>query len=175
LKELSNPSHADQVFYHNTISNSYGPLIKDLPLTLAESSYSETEPEVSTSADAPDPISPSSGDAKVIDYADVSASASGQPVHGADGKTTKDESPPVKLIQTKESSDFRHPAAAEDQRIIWLPNDQLGLVHEIEQDLESHDISHSTEGAEMNQKGYVEVTMAPPQDAQHVPKEGNQA
>lgn len=111
----------------------------------------------------------------------MSASPSSQPADRADGKSTKNDSPasfpllPAKLIQAEGSNDFRHPAAAEDQRIIWLPKDQLGLVHEIEQDLESHDILHSTEGAEMDEKGYVDVSMAEPEDVQHDPKEGSQA
>ena len=148
-----------------------------MPLTLVDSSYSEAEPDVSTSADAPNPRLPGSGDAKVIDYADMSGSPSGQSADGADGKPTKDDPPPsfpllpAKLIQVEGSNDFRHPAAAEDQRIIWLPKDRLGLVHEIEQDLESHDILHSTEGAEMDEKGQVDV--ATPEDVQHDPKEGS--
>ena len=112
----------------------------------------------------------------------MSASPSGQPADGSDGKATKDDSAPsfpllpAKLIQLDEASnDFRHPASAEDQRIIWLPKDQLGLVREIEQDLESHEILHSTEGAEMDEKGHVEVSMAAPEDVQHDPKEGGQA
>jgi hypothetical protein len=110
----------------------------------------------------------------------VSASASGQLADSAHGKPTKDETPlsspllPAKVIKTEGSSDFRHPATAEDQRIIWLPKDQLGLVNEIEQDLESHDILSSAEGAEMNEKGLVEVTLAAPEDVHHDPKEGSQ-
>ena len=86
--------------------SSYGPLIRDLPLSLADSSYSEVEPEVSTSADTPNSKSTGPADAKFIDYTDVSASASGQPADGADGKATKDESAaasplmPAKLIKS---------------------------------------------------------------------------
>jgi hypothetical protein len=62
-------------------------------------------------------------------------------------------------------TDFSHPAAVEEQRIIWLPKDPLGLVREIEQDLASQDILYSTGGAEMNGKGHVNVTLAPPEEA----------
>jgi hypothetical protein len=57
----------------------------------------------------------------------------------------------------------------EEQRIIWLPKDLLGLVHEIERDLCSKDILHSVEGAEMDSKGHVEVTMAPPENNRRAP------
>jgi hypothetical protein len=53
----------------------------------------------------------------------------------------------------------------EEQRIIWLPKDQLGLVHEMGRDLDSHDILHSTEDAEMDNKGHVDVTIAVLEDA----------
>jgi len=161
-------------YFQDTIRNSYGPLIKDLPLTLADSAYSGSEPEASTSADAPNPDTRSSEDVKDIDYADASASASHQLADVNPLKDRQDEapasaqSPLEKLMSKEEHTDFRHPATAEDQDIIWLPKDPLGLVHEIERDLESHDILHSSEGAEMDDKGKVDVTLVAPEDA---PKE----
>ena len=59
----------------------------------------------------------------------------------------------------------------EGQRVIWLPKDPLGLVKVIEQDLDSLDILQSTEGAEMDAKGYVDETLVS-EDAKDVPKEG---
>lgn len=142
-----------------------------MPLTLADSAYSGAEPEASTSAAAPNPDTRSSEDAKDIDYADVSASASPRPAdvnplkQGQDEPTASAQSPLAKLLKKEGHTDFRHPATAEEQRIIWLPKDPLGLVHEIERDLESHDILHSSEGAEMDDKGYVDVTLVAPEDA----------
>jgi hypothetical protein len=130
----------------------------------------------------PNPNAPSSEDAEVIDYASLSAFASGQPVDGGDGKPPKrvqDERPtstsslPGNLLKPERSADFTHPATAE-QRIIWLPKDGLGLVHEIERDLEAHDILHSSKNAEMDDKGRVEVTMTIPEDVQHS-SEGSKA
>ena len=123
----------------------------------------------------PNPNAPSSEDAEVIDYASLSAFASGQPADGGDGKPPKrvqDERPAstssllANLLKHEGSTDFTHPATAE-QRIIWLPKDRLGLVHEIERDLESHDILHSSEGAEMDDKGHVEVITTIPEDVRH--------
>lgn len=104
----------------------------------------------------------------------MSASVSHQPAdvnplkHGQDEPPTSAQSLLAKLVNKEERTDFRHPATAEEQRIIWLPKDPLGLVHEIERDLESHDISHSSECAEMDDKGHVDVTMVAPDEA---PKE----
>jgi hypothetical protein len=64
-------------------------------------------------------------------------------------------------LKEEGATDFRHPATVEEQRVIWLPNDPLGLVKEIKQDLDTHDILHSTECAEMNAKGSVDVILIP--------------
>ena len=75
-------------------------------------------------------------------------------------------SPSAKPVEDEGPTDFSHPAAVEGQRMIWLPKDSLGLVREIERDLESRGVLHSTEGAEMDNKGHVNVTTAPPEDVQ---------
>lgn len=104
----------------------------------------------------------------------MSASASPQLADVNPLKEREDEapasaqSPLAKLMNEEEHTDFRHPATAKEQRIIWLPKDPLGLVQEIERDLEKHDISHSSEGAEMDDKGHVDVILVAPED---VPKE----
>jgi hypothetical protein len=178
-------SHTIQAFVHDTIRNSYGPLTKALPLILADSSYNRIEPEISTTADAPKSIPRSPEDVEAIDYADVSALASHQPasergpplrdvVDGIPPKHVTDEPPApshsllAKLSHGEGRTDFRHPVTVEEQRVIWLPEDPLGLVKEIELDLDSHDILHSTEGAKIDARGYVDVV---PEDAQDAPKE----
>ena len=69
-------------------------------------------------------------------------------------------------------TDFSHPAAVEEQRVIWLPRDQLGLVDEIERDLDSRSVLHSTDGTEMDGKGHVDVRMAPPEETRRNSMEG---
>ena len=61
-------------------------------------------------------------------------------------------------------TEFSHPAVVEEQRVIWLPEDPLGLVHEMEQELTSHNILYSSDGAEMDSQGKVTVTFASPED-----------
>ncbi len=75
-------------------------------------------------------------------------------------------SPSVKPVENEGPTDFSQPGAVEEQRIIWLPKDRLGLVREIEQDLNSRGVLYSTEGAEMDSQGRVNVTMAPPEEVQ---------
>jgi len=75
-------------------------------------------------------------------------------------------SPSAKSVEDEGQTDFSHPAAVEEQRIIWLPKDRLGLIDEIMQDLAVWDVLHSTDGAEMDDEGHVNVTKAPPEDVQ---------
>ena len=176
-----------QAFSHNIIHNSYGPLIKALPLTLADRSYNRVEPDDTTTGDVANLIPPGSGVVRGTDYANVSTPASYQPVNerepllpddaiGSQLKRVTDKppaSPPsllAKLLQGDGPVDFRHPATVEEQRVIWLLKDPLGLVKEIEQDLDSRDILHSTDGAEIDEKGQVDVTLVL-DDAQDAPTE----
>ena len=57
-----------------------------------------------------------------------------------------------------------------EQRVIWLPKDPFGLVKEIRRDLDTHEILHSTECAEMDAKGRVDVNLIP-EDAYGATKE----
>ena len=58
--------------------------------------------------------------------------------------------------------DFDHPAAVETQRVIWVPNDELGLGRSEVEDMERRGIEGSLEKAEMNEKGEVKITGPPP-------------
>ncbi len=76
---LSTPAHVlGQAFFQNTILNSYGSLIKSLPLTLADRSY-----YAGVEQGGPDPVSSSSGNIKVTDFGNPSASSPDQPIEGA--------------------------------------------------------------------------------------------
>ncbi|WWC69648.1 uncharacterized protein I206_103591 [Kwoniella pini CBS 10737] len=59
---------------------------------------------------------------------------------------------------------FFHPATKEQQRIIWLPDDELGLCKaEIERN-EKEGVRSSSKGAWLNDKGKVQITGPPPDD-----------
>lgn len=142
--------------------------------------------EVPTTVGPPSPVL--TGDVKAVDFANTSASGSSQrpgegespdsgvadshslerapsPIFTNESRSSS-PSPSAKSVEDEGPTDFSHPAAVEEQRIIWLPKDRLGLIDEIMQDLAVWDILHSTDGAEMDDKGHVDVTMAPPEDVQ---------
>ena len=159
-----------QAIFHDIIRHSYGPLVKALPLTCANESYVLKAP---TMVDAPNPIRRSFEDVKGVDYVDVSATASRQPVReggpplrdGANGSPLKRVSPapsPSLLdepVYAEGKVDFRRPAAVRKQRKIWLPKDDFGLVEEIERDLDSYDILYSTACAMIDESGRVHVSL----------------
>ena len=75
----------------------------------------------------------------------------------------------VRPMKAECPPELNHPAAVEEQRIIWLPKDPLGLVHVLEQKLASHNILHSSDSAKMDGQGKVTVTFASPEDVQRAP------
>ena len=72
-------------------------------------------------------------------------------------------------MKTECPTEFSHPAAVEEQPIIWLPKDPLGLVHDLEQELASHNILYSSDGASMDSQGKVTVSFASPEDVRRTP------
>lgn len=64
--------------------------------------------------------------------------------------------------QNEGPEDFSHPAAVEPQRVVWLPRDPLGLGEAEERQLKSLGIEVSTENAEMDETGHVELRGPPP-------------
>jgi len=57
--------------------------------------------------------------------------------------------------------DFTHPALL-PARIVWIPQDTLGLGEEEASDIRSRGIDVTTRGAYMNEKGTVDVDTYPP-------------
>jgi hypothetical protein len=132
------------------------------------------------------PTRTSSSDVKVTDYVNTSNSdqqfseGASLPSNGIDySDLERPETPsftnkstlslPARPMKAEGPTEFRHPAAIEEQRIIWLPQDPLRLVQEIEQELASRHILSSTEGAKMNEQGSVNVTSASPEEVRRAP------
>lgn len=59
-------------------------------------------------------------------------------------------------------TDFDHPASVETQRIIWLPDDELGLGKAEVEDMRTRGLQASLEKAEMDEKGKIKITGPPP-------------
>ncbi|KAF8637889.1 hypothetical protein AX17_002512 [Amanita inopinata Kibby_2008] len=139
-------------FYHMIINNSYGPLEKALPLTLAEKMYNpdaalqgEPSGEQATSMHA-------SGKDKEKEFypfaTSAAAVASQEQIENAE----------------EEAYGFGHPAVSRPQRTIWLPRDVLGLAAEEERACREAGV-HASVGpdAVMDGKGKVNVSGVPPE------------
>jgi calcium permeable stress-gated cation channel len=69
---------------------------------------------------------------------------------------------PVEGKRNEGPTDFNHPASIEPQRIIWIPQDPLGLGDLETRDLNGKGVEASTENAFMDAKGHVDITGHPP-------------
>lgn len=188
-----------KAFFHNTINNSYGPLIEYLPLSLADRSFGHEERAAAMAAakaeadgSGPSKKDPIDEGIKATDFADAKKGATVEentyppqpsprnspraPGRTIDGQTddlsnggsrapSPAPDPTVQAIAEDEGpTDFRHPAATEAQRIVWLPRDTLGVIEEAEKGLKEYGIMYSTSGAEMDAKGHVQIAKAPPEE-----------
>ncbi|KAG9021395.1 hypothetical protein FS842_006618 [Serendipita sp. 407] len=169
-------------FFHMVLNNSYKPLLYSLPLTLAHKSYGM--PQTGEGDDTnEDESADFGGDASPTSPSGVKASKKREesvqeekilvpsPVpntshvqHNQGPGPTKDygASVPVEGKRNEGPTDFNHPASVEPQRIIWIPEDPLG-IGKIEADhLNSQGVEASTENATMSDNGKVDVQSHPP-------------
>jgi calcium permeable stress-gated cation channel len=136
------------------ISNSYGPLLYSLPLSLADKTYSVSEPEKPEQLekrgllDQVEPIS----EGGVSKRQETSGSPEVTPIDEEQDERFTLDGP----------TEFNHPASVESQRIIWIPQDALGIAQAEIKDLKKKNIFASTNNARMNEKGIVDVQGPPP-------------
>lgn len=171
-----------QVGFQLVINGSYGPLIDALPLSIADKTYKSEDSLEDTNGRK-------SGD-KRRDTVDSAIGASTS--HSGPSQPLGPESPAQtqSIIQRTRSSEssldsksdgyfddlhfsrhtdgtvdygFAHPALARPQRVVWIPDDTLGLGKEEAKANEASGVLATTAGASMNEGGNVEVH-APPVD-----------
>lgn len=148
------------------INDSYGPLISALPLSIADKTYkSESLSETDNSRRS---------DEKRRDTIDSAIGAPG-PSQSVVRTHTTDSLPDSKSnaffddLHFSQHPDgavdygFAHPALARPQRIVWFPEDTLGLAKEEVTANEASGVLATTAGASMDEVGHVEVH-APPVD-----------
>lgn len=77
--------------------------------------------------------------------------------------------PEIKPVDEDEGpKEFYHPASSDPQRVVWIPEDDLGLAEEERRVTSEMGIAISTEDARMDGKGHVDVSGAPPGGAVRV-------
>jgi hypothetical protein len=146
------------IFFQMMISDSYGPLIHSLPLSLTD--------RIGTTS-----LQDSKGSQDVADSEKVAIAADPE-AQNATGRgkgkatSTDDDEPSPDEMKPREQIDygFAHPAASRPQRTIWMANDTLGLAAEEVAAMKRRGIDVSTEDALMDAKGAVTIQGPPPDE-----------
>jgi len=155
------------ICFNLLIVDSYGPLKSALPLSLADKTYNPNQPDHNEEYDedlAPESAAKSASDSRNGQDA-ASAEYGGVmpvPVEPKPRDEEAEEDEELHDFNIDGPRDFDHPAAVETQRIIWVPNDGLGLGRAEVEDMERRGIEGSFERAEMNGEGKVRITGPPP-------------
>ncbi|KAF8556074.1 DUF221-domain-containing protein [Imleria badia] len=144
--------------FHIVINSSYDSLISALPLSIAERTYkSEGSPEV-------DNGNKSDGKRRdTIDSALDASTSEPRPSKDADQDAYLDDFRFAQHADGAVDYGFAHPALARPQRVVWIPDDTLGLGKEEVETNEASGILATTAGASMDEGGKIVVT-APPVD-----------
>jgi len=139
------------VFCHLVINNSFDPLINALPLTYARRGHSSQAEDESDE----------------IDYTHNGIEKNRKPSMASEGRkpVVEGDAGPSVAVEGKRNegpTDFTHPAAVEAQRIIWIPEDELGLAQSEVADMREHGVQGSTDNAILDTKGQTEIEGHPP-------------
>ncbi|OAX32894.1 DUF221-domain-containing protein, partial [Rhizopogon vinicolor AM-OR11-026] len=151
---------------HMIMNDSFGPLTKALPLIQAHRTFRNPEPslalegvnagsgskrkETADSGYAPSPIDEKSP---------VSSSSQSDIEHTSE--SDYDDAIFARLPDGTEDYGFAHPAISRPQRIVWIPDDSLGLGREEVQANKDAGVKATTQNARMDEGGKVDVTGSP--------------
>ncbi|KAJ7064856.1 hypothetical protein C8F01DRAFT_777426 [Mycena amicta] len=148
------------ILFQLLMSNSYGPLEHALPLSLAEKTFGGPTDRPGT------PHNGEEGHEMSEPKKAAAAAEVSSPVYDNEeyeGLTDRQKvGHRAARVKSEEEYGFAHPAASRPQRIVWFPRDRLGLGEEEERACEAAGVSVSMKDAEMNEKGKVDISGAPP-------------
>lgn len=166
---------------HIIINNSFNPLLYSLPLTFANRSYGTTTEEEDDLSIAEADAEGFGGDDKPekdnvtrrrrtgghdssenIVTEKTTPATDLQKGSSAQASNAYGASVPTEGKRNEGPTDFNHPATVEPQRIIWLPQDGLGLAELEVQSLAAVGVIASTENATLDEKGKTSIQGYPP-------------
>lgn len=146
------------------IVTSYGPLKSALPLSLADKTYNASDLNRTEEDLEHEPSGKSVSDPRTSH--DAAYAENGgldpTPVEGKPKDEEAEEDEELHDFTVDGPKDFDHPASVETQRIVWVPDDDLGLGKAEVGDMTTRGIEGSVEKAEMDEKGKVKITGPPP-------------
>ena len=142
-----------KVLFQLFIGNAYAPLKHALPLSLADKTFNgnagvERSDTAVTAPESHEMTETTAGTRKNEEY---------------EGLTDRQrEGNRAARMKSEEEYGFAHPAASRPQRIVWFPRDRLGLAEEEERGCREAGVDCSVKDAELNDKGKVDISGAPP-------------
>lgn len=167
--------------FHLVVIDSYGPLLKSVPLSLVDRAY-QLKLEESKSPRESNERAPLKGESQVSLQHSPSTSLKHKSLPATTPVSPPDkeyyEMSPVSpnepdTVSVTESArrrggevgptDFHHPALG-PARIVWIPLDTLGLGAAEEREIAAVGVDVSTANAFMSEKGTVDVSSTPPGD-----------
>jgi len=166
------------------INMSYGPLISALPLSIADKTYKSDEP---LESDSGSPINEKQKRRETFDSTQMPSPIIQMPSPSIPrpspsiGRDSIQEQPLVSRTRSNDSSPmspiddsyfsrhpdgtldygFAHPALTRPQRVVWIPEDTLGLGEEEVKANGEMGVLATTQGAKLDEKGRVEITRPP--------------
>ena len=145
------------------IVTSYGPLKSALPLSLADKTYNASDLNRTEDLEH-EPSGKSVSDPRTSHDAAYAENGGLEPtpVEGKPKDEEAEEDEELHDFTVDGPKDFDHPASVETQRIVWVPDDDLGLGKAEVGDMTTRGIEGSVEKAEMDEKGKVKITGPPP-------------
>lgn len=146
------------------IVTSYGPLKSALPLSLADKTYNASDLNRTEEDLEHEPSGKSVSDPRTSHDAAYAENGGLEPtpVEGKPKDEEAEEDEELHDFTVDGPKDFDHPASVETQRIVWVPDDDLGLGKAEVGDMTTRGIEGSVEKAEMDEKGKVKITGPPP-------------
>ncbi|KAH0835941.1 hypothetical protein J3R83DRAFT_9864 [Lanmaoa asiatica] len=168
--------------FHLMIDSSYGPLISALPLSIADKTYkSEGLPEagddrksvekrrdtvdsaLGASSSHPDPSQLPGQESIVQIQTIIHRTRTTESSRDSKSDAYFDDLHFSRHADGKVDYGFAHPALVRPQRVVWIPDDTLGLGKEEVKENEASGVLATTAGASMDESGNVGVH-APPVD-----------
>ena len=149
------------------ILDSYGPLKSALPLSLADKTYDASDSKKSEE-DLDEDLEPKlepSGKSVSEPRTSQDAENGGlkpTPVEGKPKDKEAEEDEELHDFTIDGPKDFDHPASVGTQRVIWVPDDELGLGQAEVEDMRNRQIEASLDMTEMDGMGKIKITGPPP-------------
>jgi len=153
--------------FNMVVLNSYRPLKSALPLSLADKTYGGNNANQSEE-DLEEDLEPKpekSGKSTSEPRTSQDAEHGGlkpTPVEAEPKDEEAEEDEELHDFTIDGPRDFDHPASVETQRIIWVPDDELGLGKAEVEDMAKRQIQASLEKAEMDERGKIKISGPPP-------------